>query len=193
MKKSQIVAFDLVISLIIFMVFIGAFISLYFLMQNRDIGNERDFELEYIYANLENNMAFHQAKYSDNMDFLSNYRVDLTKLNNFFTTFRSSTVDDMVIGSVDEAHGIGMSAAAYDSCIYITDNDGRSLAVGTTNAVGQLKSATGPISCNLKIASGQNPCDDYSQGISLLKPVLLDERDPLRNRIVQLNIVLCKV
>ena len=188
MKKSQIVTFDLAISLIIFILFIGAFVSLYFLMQKRNSEGERDFEIEYVYANLENNLEFRQKTVGDYVDFLKNYRIDRTKLNNFFRTFKPLSVDDFVVGEVSGSHGIGMSADNYDVCMYLTDNDGTSLVVETVNAVGHLKTG----SCNLQIATSQNPCAEYSQGISLLKPVLMDENDYTQSRILQLNIVLCK-
>jgi hypothetical protein len=40
--------------------------------------------------------------------------------------------------------------------------------------------------------SGQ-PCDGYKDVVSIFKPVLLDFGDYTKNRVVQMNVVVCKI
>lgn len=188
-KNAQMVTFDLVVGITLFLIFISIFISVFLFFQNKDSNVEHEFSLEYVFANLENNLENSQNE----IYFLKDYRINLEKLENFFQfvrDFNGGSIDEFTVSNVVNAHGIGLSADAYDSCLYLTGIDGGRIEIfGAFEAVGQLKSA----SCHDKISSGQNPCDEYRQAISLFKPVLFDEENPLRNRILQMNIVLCKI
>ncbi len=188
-KKAQIITFDFSSSLIIFVIFIVIFMGLFLLSQNSE--KKPDFELEYVFANLENNLKFGAAE----RDFFAGYRVDKTRLENFASAIGSGSINSYVIGIVGESHGIGLDEASHDVCLYFTDNNNAILTIlpgpPEVKVLGQLRK-TGR-SCNQEmIISGNDPCDAYKQAISLFKPVLFDEKDYSRNRILQMNIVMCK-
>ncbi len=188
-KRGQIVTFDLVIGIIIFVLFLGILIGTVFYFQNKDVAMEQDFEIEYIFSNFENNLEINEkTNPSTNIDFIKDYRVDKDKLTSFFVEFEDKSIDDYVMSNVEDAHGIGLSSFAYDSCLYFTDNDGSRLIINGMESVGKVKGGT----CNQKIISSESPCEMYSQAISIFKPVLYDEKDVQKNRILQMSLVLCR-
>ncbi|HLG23765.1 MAG TPA: hypothetical protein VI564_02435 [Candidatus Nanoarchaeia archaeon] len=189
-KRAQMVTFDLIIGIMIFILFIGLFVGLFFYFQNNGPDEKYDFEIEYVYANLEKNLEVYQsANPLTNFDFFRGYRINRQKLSRFYSEFKNKDVDQFVVSYVAGAHGIGLDSGSYDSCIYITDNDLSEYQISGAAATGLVKGST----CDEKIRLKQNPCKNYRQAISLTKPVLLDEGDVLKNRILQLNIVLCKI
>ena len=184
-KKAQVITFDLSSSLIVFLIFIAIFIGLFLLTQASE--TKQEFELEYIFSNLENNLKFD----SPNRAFFRDYRINKTKLDNFANNIGTGSVDDYVVGEVGGAHGIGLGVDNYDACLYFTDNNQR-ISMGSSSwvALGNLSKI--PSSCNAIISTGQSPCENYRQALSFLKPVLLDLGDPNQNRIIQMNLVVCK-
>ena len=66
-----------------------------------------------------------------------------------------------------------------------------------SGAVDDGKIASGILSkgsdCNSKLLASLNPCDDYESGTTIFTPILLDLGDPMQNRIIQMNIVLCRL
>jgi hypothetical protein len=185
-KKAQIITFDFSSSIIIFMIFIAIFIGLFLLSQT--VEKKQDFELEYMFANLEHNLKFGPA----NQDFFIDYKVNKAKLTNFVSAIGTGSIDSYVVGNINGAHGIGLDEAGYDVCLYFTDNDNSKVMIGGQQVMGWLEKPMK--SCNDIIMSpgNPNPCDDYKQALSFFKPVLFDEGDSSTNRILQMNIVVCK-
>ena len=191
LKKAQMITFDFSSSIIIFLIFISIFIALFVLTQKSE--EKFGFETEYVFANLENNLkniAVEEAFFSD-------YRVDKTRLENFASALNSidsSSINLYVIGSIEGSHGIGLDETSYDVCLYFTDNNNQFMSIMASpeiKALGFLNK-TGS-SCNQEmIIEGNGPCEAYQQAISIFKPVLLDEGDYRFNRIIQMNIVMCK-
>lgn len=192
MKKTQIITFDLLFSMVLFILLVMLFVSMYFLEQKS--AQDYDYELDYVFANFENNLEAAPSPNGVNIDFLNNFRVDRNKLDSFAMEFYSDNikVDEYVIGRTGNAHGIGLSTEVYDACIYFVDNDNSriefTVGLNSFEAIGNLESG----SCHNIITTSGNPCHDYAQGISFLKPVLLDENNPNLNKIIQMNIILCK-
>lgn len=186
MKKAQIVTFDMTTTLVIFIIFIVIFIGAFFLSQKTS--QKQEFELEYIFANLENNLKHNDTE----RIFISNYRVDSAKLARFANEIDS--IDEYVVGEINGTHGIGLDEAAYDVCLYFRDNDGTflNLTADGLRAIGELGKLVPPQSCHEEILAGRNPCEEYKQAISFFKPVLLDQGSPDNNRIIQMNILICK-
>jgi hypothetical protein len=201
-KKGQAISFDLSNSIIIFVIFIVIVIGSFFLLQSFDQGRSIDFELEYVFANFENNLKFDailNPGLEPGRDFLINYRVNKTKLDAFATEFVSTdtSIDSYVIGSIGDAHGIGLDESGYDTCLYFIDINGQKLKMGVDDdvAIGMLKIGTPDVtSCHEEIFGNDNPCDGYKSALSLFKPVLYyDDEDPNENRIISMNLVLCKI
>ena len=117
-KKAQMITFDLSTSLIIFIIFMAIFIGLFLMAQKP--AEKPEFELEYIFANLENNLMYDGIT---NNDFIRDYRVNYVRLNNFASDI--DDIDPYVLGSLSGAHGNGLDEEAYDACMYFTDNNKR--------------------------------------------------------------------
>ncbi|MBW2970713.1 hypothetical protein KY320_00980 [Candidatus Woesearchaeota archaeon] len=187
--KSQLISFDFGTSIFVFILFFAIFISLILMIQEQNRRSEFDFEFEYLVSNLENNLRYGDA----NKQFLADYRVNEFKLGNFALAAQGGTIelDEYVFGRVGEAHGIGLSEEGYDACLYFTDKDGVMTIPGNYLALGKLEE--GSASCNEKIAAGENPCGKYSDSISLFRPLLFYTGSQSSNRIVQMNLVVCKI
>jgi len=183
MKTAQIFSMDMIISVVVFAVFMSLFVGIFVASQSYTAEQDTQFELEYVFANLENNLRFET---DPNLIFLRDYRINAQNLANFFASV--SNTDTYIVGSLPDAHGIGLSEDAYDTCLYLTDTDGSRLRINGLEAVGSLKSDT----CHNIISSNENPCDEYSDSLSLFKPVLYDNSDQNLNRIIQLNLVICR-
>ena len=179
--KGQMITFDLGISITVFLIFIAIVIGFFFIFQRYENEQAFEFELEYIFYNFENNL-----KADGKEGVFSDYRVDKNELDSFAASI--TDIDSYILGYVSNAHGIGMSEEGYDSCLFFTDTDGSVMDMGGKMAIGLLKSST----CNQEITAQRNPCEGYRQALSLFKPVLYDEGDPSSNRIVLMNIVICK-
>jgi hypothetical protein len=186
MKKAQIITFDFSSSIIIFLIFLVLFIGLFLFTQKSE--KKLDFEVEYVFANLENNLKYGPA----DSDFFADYRVDKIKLENFATAIGPGSINQYVIGIFGQSHGIGLDETSYDVCLYFTDNNNSILTIlPGIKVLGNLTKTAS--SCNYEmISAGNDPCDKYKQAISLFKPVLLDENDYNKSRIIQMNIVMCK-
>jgi hypothetical protein len=195
-KKAQMITFDFSSSIIIFMIFIAIFIGLFLLSQT--VEKKQDFELEYVFANLENNLKFGP----DNQDFFIDYRVNKDKLTNFVSHIGTGSIDSYVVGNVSDvngvSHGIGLDEANYGVCLYFTDNNNSIVPLDNNGlvALGWLVTDPGSgagIWCYNEIGAKRNPCAKFKQAISLFKPVLFDEGGADdNNRILQMNIVVCK-
>jgi hypothetical protein len=189
MKKGQMITFDMSTTLIVFIVFIILFILLFVLAQRT--GQKHEFELEYVFSNLENNLKFDNSDPS--IAFLRNYRVTKGRLNNFANTV--ADIDSYVIGEIGNAHGIGMDEEGYDACLYFKDNDGQFIGMGDEglSVLGRLSKIGSGSRCQEEmITNNRNPCDRYKQALAMIKPVLFDVGNPTNNRIVQMNLVICK-
>ena len=185
MKKGQMITFDMSTTIIIFIVFIILFLLLFFFAQKTE--QKHEFELEYAFANLENNLRFGPADQA----FLRNYRVNRIKLNNFADNVPD--IDAYVLGEIEGAHGIGMAAEGYDSCLYFRDINGEFIGMGASDlsALGRLSKIGS--TCEIEmITNNRNPCDRYKQALAMIKPVLMDESYPEINQIIQMNLVICK-
>jgi hypothetical protein len=182
-KKAQIISFDFSTSFIIFLIFLVILIGLVLFSSSSE--DNPEFELEYVFANLENNLRHDPIP---GRDFFSDYRINKTKLDSFAASV--GNIDAFVVGNISGTHGIGLDDEAYDVCLYFVDNDNSLFASGAEIALGELE-MTGT-SCNAEISASRNPCESYSQAVSYFKPVLFDEGDRTKNRIVQMNIVMCK-
>jgi hypothetical protein len=187
-RKAQIITFDFSSSIIIFVIFIAIFIGLFLLSQN--VEKKQEFELEYIYSNLENNLMFDTTI---NRDFFKDYRVDASKLRTFATDIQSigsGSINSYVIGTIGASHGIGVDNSSFDICLYFTDNNRSIVEIIPGSGVRALGYLTKPASsCNTELT---RPCDRYKQAVSVFKPVLFDENDYTKSRILQMNIVMCK-
>jgi hypothetical protein len=197
-KKAQMITFDFSSSIIIFMIFIAIFIGLFLLSQT--VEKKQEFELEYVFANLEHNLKFDPVS---GQDFFRDYRVNWNRLRTFAQNLGDDSIDSYIIGNINGAHGIGLDEANYDVCLYFTDNDKSFITIDTDPAspthglvaLGWLETNPGSHTgntCNSKISAKENPCEQYEQAVSVFKPVLFDEGDPINNRILQMNIVMCK-
>ena len=180
-KKAQMITFDLSTSLIIFIIFIAIFIGLFLMAQKPT--EKPEFELEYMFSNLENNLRYDGVS---GRDFIRDYRVNYLRLNNFASSI--DDIDPYVLGSIGDAHGIGLDEEAYDACMYFTDNNNQMISLSGKDAIGMLK---GGVQCS-SIIPDDNPCDDYKKAYALFKPVLLLQGNPDQNSIILMNIVVCK-
>ena len=184
-KKSQVITFDLSSSLIIFIIFIAIFIGLFLLTQSSE--TKQEFELEYMFSNLENNLKFDVPGGA----FFRDYRINKIKLDNFANYIAAGSIDDYIVGEVNGAHGIGLGVDNYDACLYFTNNSNQRISMGSSNrtALGYLSKISS--TCDA-IISTNNPCENYKQALSFMKPVLLDLGNPEKNSIIQMNLVVCK-
>jgi hypothetical protein len=191
-KRGQIVSFDLVTSLIIFVLFLAVFIGFFFFQQNKDLDEGEDFEVEFIFDNLENNLKLNPSGPTLPVDFFGNYRVKNSKLVNFIADIDETKLDDYIIGNLANTHGIGLDTSSFDTCLFFRDENG----IIDLNPLGTARKAIGKMkdseSCHDKLDSGENPCEGYDNAIALFKPVLFDRSDSNLNKIVQMNILLCK-
>jgi hypothetical protein len=182
-KKSQLMTFDLSASSMLFLVFIVLLVGSFILFRSYENKQEFDFELEYIFANLENNLKFDGRE-----SVFHDYRVEKEALDKFASS--GADLDRYILGNVGEAHGIGMAEEAYDSCLFFTDTDGSimDMTKSGVKVLGELKSG----SCGSKIIGDQNPCEGYERALSFFKPVLYKGADQYEDRIILMNIVVCE-
>lgn len=187
--RAQLLSFDFSTGTIFFLLMIALIIGIFAFNTFTSNRDEIPFELEFVLSNLENNVRF--APVSER--FLTNYRVDKDKLDAFALS-HSGSIDDFLIGTFEDSHGIGISPDNYDGCLYFRDDNGP-IAINQGQpeevvALGETKSG----SCDSHIIGNQNPCsDDYSTALALFEPVLMDYHDVSENKIVQLNMVLCQI
>jgi hypothetical protein len=191
-QKAQVVSFDFVTSVIVFVLIILVLVGAILLAQRSGGASKAyEFEMEYLYANLEHNLG-HDIDQSK--AFLDGNRVDAMKLSNFVASHPNEVLDDYVIGNIEAGnepvtHGIGLDSMSYDTCLYLTDNKGI-VELGTgIKAIGTLKEGQ---LCNNAILAEENPCEGYRDALALFKPVLYDTGSPATSRIIQLNLVVCR-
>jgi len=191
-KKAQIITFDLGLSIVLFIIFIALFFGLVLLVQRFDYEEERDFELEYVFLNLEYNLrAYEKANPSSNIDFLSDYHINVSKIETFYQSAYNGVidVDQFIVGTLNGTHGIGLGYDKYDVCMFLEYDSSRLFFAGF-ESVGNVSSGF----CHDAIITG-NPCEDYKEAFTLIKPVLLDNSSVasvIQNRIVLMNLVLCE-
>lgn len=182
--KAQIFSLDMIFGLIVFILIIVGLISIFLFGSFTKSVDKYDYERDYLYRNLERNLA----QLSGNMTFLQNSRVDVIKLQDFAMAYRNQSINDFVVGNVSKARGIGLDPAAYDVCLYFTDNDKSIVQLGGIKYLGTVDGG----SCDSVIGGGSNPCNGYKDVISMFKPVLFDARNPNLSRIIQMNLVVCR-
>ncbi len=187
MKKSQIISFDLTVSFFTIILFVSLVLGVVFIYQKNNMGKEKDFEMEFILQNFETNLKANQDADSEDIDFLNGYRVNRTKLDNFYSNVDDDILDLYIVSSINNSHGIGLSEYSYDTCLYFNDIDGTVMEIAGKKFVGKLKLGT----CEENIVGGLNPCDDYNQAISFFWPILMDDESH-NAKIVKMNILLCK-
>ncbi len=189
MKKAQLISFDLGASVAIFLIFLVVFIGIFMTFQGMKTTAKFEFELSYVYDNLENNL-----KQNGDTAFFSNYRVDAEKWAAFVSALPPpasdpNAFDAYVLGNISNAHGIGMSEDGFDTCLYLSNENGP-ITLGIITAIGSLKAGK---TCNEVITDGKNPCDTYKQALSMFKPVaLITDKNTGNNEIVSMNLVLCR-
>jgi hypothetical protein len=191
--RAQIISFDFVIGVVAITIAVLVMMGLIILMQKS--AEAPAFELEYLFANLEHNLN-HAGE--PGIAFLHGHRADAARLANFVDQYNSMPgtdfLDNFVIGNTSATHGIGLEPAGYDTCLFFTNGTSNIDMGGGKIAIGDLKPGSDPDLdyCDSAIALGKNPCANYKSAVSLFMPVLLDRGDPATNKIVQLNIVVCK-
>jgi len=177
---------DLVFGIIIFILILLLFLGFFLFGSITKNIKTYDYEMDYLFMNMEKNVG----QLNDAMIFIHGSRIDAARLRTFTNAYEDKSIDDFVIGYVGAARGIGLDPAAYDVCLYFTDNDASiiSLAPSGIKYLGNVTEGT----CNSVINQGKNPCDGYEEAISMFKPVLMDVGNSDINRIVQMNLVVCK-
>jgi hypothetical protein len=186
--KAQVFSMDMILGIIIFILIMAILAGIFFFGNFNKPIDTYNYEMDYLYKNLEVNVG----QLNNNMIFIQNSRINVANLYNFANEIimnRNQSIDDFVIGNISEARGIGLDPDAYDVCMYFTDND-RSIVMLNNGIryLGKVDAGT----CNDVIGSGNNPCDGYESAISMFKPVLFDVGNPRSNRIIQMNLVVCK-
>jgi hypothetical protein len=181
-RRAQVVTMDMLAGILIFLVFVGAFLSLVFLVPRDDPRSEMEFELLYVFENLQENTRLTPA-----LAFYKDYRVDEDLLSNFESSV--ADIDPYLIGVAGNSSGLGLSPDAYDMCLYFTDNDGSTVQIKTKKALGKLRGSD----CDKEIKTNKNPCGGYERAMTVFRPVLFDTGDVQKNRILQMNVVACKV
>jgi len=188
-KKGQLITFDFSTSIILLIMFTIIIVSVIIFSQKLDETKYYEFELEYVFDNFENNLKY--ADPINNIAFISNYRIDEDKLKNFAN--QVTDIDSYVLGTIsnstDSSHGIGLDENAYDTCLYFRDENGF-IEIEGKKALGELKNGD---TCHMYFDSGDNPCENYKQATSFIKPVLLDKHNVAENKIIQMNLVVCKI
>lgn len=192
-KKAQIISLDLVLAIMVFIIILVIFIAVFLYGRLTQKVETYEYELDYLYRNLEMNLK----QGPETEQFLVKSRVYKDKLSEFVTNHQYDSIDKYVIGYVSGANGIGLDPEAYDVCMYFTDNNNNHLELGNVRYLGKIRQKTGNSyvvkTCQEVIGNQGNPCDDYKDSISLFKPVLLDEGTYEQNRIIQMNLVVCKI
>jgi hypothetical protein len=184
MKRSQLLSFDFIVA-VIAIIFVGFTIAGVLLASQRtEAKNEFSMEFEYLYSNLENNLN----QLPDNVHFIHGYSVDPARFENFANMYSTEGLDKYVLENVGDAHGIGLDGAGYDTCLYFTDMDGPMDFSPGESILGTTKDGH----CKDMIDANQNPCASYKDALALFRPVLINYGDPVKNRIVQMNIGVCK-
>ncbi len=191
-KKSQMLAFDFTTGLFLFILIFLLFAGVFGISKLMEEKKAFDFEMEYVFDNLENNLINDPADPGGDSIFFSVHRVYPDKLADFASRYSSGQIADFdlySVGFVGHAHGIGLEPAGYDTCLYLMDNTGLIEMGSGLAAIGRVRDGT---SCDSKIRAGKNPCEDYGDVMSLFIPVLYDTGSPDTSRIVQMNMVVCK-
>ncbi len=185
-KKGQLVTFDFSTSMILFIMFGIIIVTVVVFSMTFDDSAQYEFEFEYIFDNLENNLAYGEQT----QNFMSNYRINMDNLRRFVSAY--GDIDDYTVGTIEhngkKSHGIGLYAEAYDTCMYFTHNNDL-IEVSGKKAFGKTKNGA----CEDFIPHSKNPCEGYEHITSFIKPVLLDKGRYDTNKIVQMNLVVCKI
>jgi hypothetical protein len=189
-KKGQILSLDLMSSIILFTLLVVLFVGFFVASRIFEAPKDYDFEIDYVF----NNMNINLNDPSINNGFLSGSRVNTLELSAFAQEYNGESIDSIVMGTVGETKGIGLYPEGFDVCLYFTDIDETiyDMDTGTDSNIyylGMLKSGT----CNAVLQVDDTPCEEYRDVISIFKPVLLDFGDYRKNRVVQINVVICKV
>jgi hypothetical protein len=188
-KRSQVLSTDLVYGVVAFMVIVIIFLGV-LLYNNLTKGVDKyEFEMDYLFLNLEKNVE----QLSDDKIFISDSRVNVSKLKKFVDFYKDKSIDKLVVGYIGNANGIGLDPAAYDTCLYFTDYNGDIIAFDGVQYLGIVKiDKLTERSCQEEITFKRNPCEYFNDAISLFKPVLFDEGNFNLNRIIQMNLVVCR-
>lgn len=189
-KKGQILSLDLMSSIVLFTILVVLFVGFFVASRLFEPPRNYDFELDYVFSNMETNLN----DPSVTNDFLDDSRVDTIILDDFAQEYAGRSLDYIVLGTVGATRGIGLYPEGYDVCLYFTDIDDSIYDMDSTpesaiRYLGVLKSGT----CNDVFRVDENPCEGYGDVVSIFKPVLLDFGDYTKNRVVQMNVVVCKI
>lgn len=187
-RKAQALSLDMVSAILVFVLVVALFVGFFLYAKVFSIPEEYPYELDYVFQNLEANLA-EQA--GSGTDFFHNSRIDVQKLRAFTSSYHDQSIDEFVIGFVGDAHGIGLDASAYDVCLYIKDNDKTTFNMGSSGEDIRYLGVVDSGLCQDAIDSDRNPCEGYKDALSMISPVLIDFGDYSYNRIVQLNVVVC--
>lgn len=182
MKRGQVVSFDLLSGVLLFLIFVAVFILVFFLPRFEVTPPEFEAELLFVFDNLEQTLEGTSEQFMTR-----GYRVDYDGLSQFYSL---ESIDEAVFGK-DPTGGIALYPDGYDVCLYIMDVDGDFLDVNGRVAAGNL-SVAGQ-TCDAVLRGGGNPCAEYERGMTTFRPVVLLNPPSEDNRIVQLNVVACKI
>jgi hypothetical protein len=195
-RKGQVLSLDLMLSMVLFTVIVILFVGFFIASGMFKKPSDYDYEIDYIFDNLEVNLNDpYMHKNVDNRDFLNGARVNASVLRDFANDYSSRSppsIDEVLIGNIGDTKGIGMFPDGYDICLYFTDNDNTPYDMsqgGNILYLGYLKGG----SCNEVMGALPKPCEGYKDVVSIFKPVLLDFGDYTKNRVVQMNVVVCKI
>ena len=152
-KKGQVATTDLILSMILVLLFIGLMIAAFMWSTKRN-------SPQYIYGSV----VFDNLEGNANTDFVSNYKIDGSKLTQF-QGWATSSYDDMrlkVLNNTDFIPGVD------DVCLFTRDD-----------------SATNPLAGPGTICSPANPCKNHALKYIFVKPVEYNKK------IQNLLVVLC--
>jgi hypothetical protein len=184
-KKSQALSLDMISAFVIFVLLISLLVAFLVLSNIFDPPKTYDFELEYVFKNIEKN-----TKTLTNGEFIDGSKINILKLESFASSYDDKSIDNIILGNLSSTQGIGLDPSAYDTCLYFTDNDNTHYEM--TSGIKHI-GRTNNGKCDTEIRNSRNPCKGYSDAISLMKPVLLEFGDYSKNRIVQMNVVVCVI
>ena len=188
MKRGQAISLDLIAGGVLFLVFVAVFIALMLNLTARDSGEQLEYELLYTFENLENSLRDPALA---SQAFYSAYRVDATTLTAFASA--QGSVDAFFLEDSGPANGLGLSEEGYDVCMYFIDNDQSFLNMQGKVALGEVPLNPQSESCSVNVLAGRSPCDGYERAMSTFRPVLYDTGTYQENRIIQMNVVACKL
>ena len=183
-KRAQFTSMDMMISVVVVLLFLGTM-----MIFASNIFNKKESKIIYgstIFSNIEN--------LDDSVAFISNYRVNETKLNAFADGGDGNMVlnEDGEVESKIFAGSTSYSADDSDACMFFFDNNNNIVAIGNAtvglfNTLGWTYTSEDHSLTGLRAPCDPNdPCKFYSKTYLYIKPVLR------QGKIMNLYIVVCQ-